>query len=530
MDKWIKNNTAAKLIALAVSMLLWAMVHMENGAPAPPTTSFDTKTVEVNIQTYGFDDTDYALTGISANQVTLQVKGRKIDITTIFADEYRVKLDLSSVKSPGTQTLPLTYALPRGVELVSMDPAVVTVTVEERQSQTVPVAIGTKGELAENYRLSGSLKADPGNVQVTLPESELARLSQVKGTVDLDGAKDSFTEERVKLTAFDKDGNAMEDAVITPAAVSVEIPVEAGFVKVPLEIEYTGRLPDGLVLSEVKPRIEEVTLFGSGDVLKGIKTYNGAVINLGDVTEAGTTVLSTDLTPPPGFERIEPGLLEVEVTAVANSERTLEDIPVSLINVPEGLEAVMMEPSNSLMSMALRGAPELLNSLEPADVELTADAAGLDPGVHEIPLEITLPRFVTRVQGGSLRIKVQLNEPDKQPDQPAVTQPVSPPPPDNETTPPPEPQEEPDPQPDQGSGGTGSGNGSSSGGNTNNGSNGSNNNGSTTPGNGSGTDSGNGEDTSNDQTPENGNTDTPPAEEEEGNNQPPSGSGDPPPE
>lgn len=77
MDKWIKNNTASKLIALAVSILLWAMVHMDSGTPAPPTTFYDTKIIEgVKIQTYGFDDGEYALTGIDQDRVNLEVRGR----------------------------------------------------------------------------------------------------------------------------------------------------------------------------------------------------------------------------------------------------------------------------------------------------------------------------------------------------------------------------------------------------------------------------------------------------------------------
>ncbi|MBO2946177.1 hypothetical protein JJQ72_19555 [Paenibacillus sp. F411] len=445
MDKWIKNNTAAKLIALAVSMLLWVMVHIENGVPAPPTTSFDTKTVQVNIQTFGFDDTAYALTGISADQVSLRVKGRRTDITTIFADEYKVKLDLSGIKSPGTQTLPLTHSLPNGVELVSMDPSVVTVTVEERQSETVPAAVGTSGELAEGYRLSGPIEVNPKNVQVTMPESELARLSQVKGTVELDGAKESFEENRVKLTAYDQEGNEMTDAVINPPAIAVQVPVEAGFVKVPLEVQYTGSLPEGLVLSEADPRITEVTLYGEPEQIESIKSYNGALIDLSELTEAGTTVLSADLTPPPGFERIEPGSMEVEMTVVAVSERMMDDIPISITNVPSGLKAVMVEPGRSFLSMTLKGAPARLDELQVQDIILSADASGLDAGIHEIPLEVTLPRFVSRVNNSRIVITVELREPAE----PATGEPSEPPgspgSSDNDGREPvPEPEEEPD--------------------------------------------------------------------------------------
>ena len=91
---------------------------------------YDTKVIEgVEIQTYGFDDSEYALTGIDKDRVNLEVRGKKSNIS-LLTDDYKVKLDLSNVKEPGTHTLPLTPSIPSGVEMVSMEPSVVTVTVE----------------------------------------------------------------------------------------------------------------------------------------------------------------------------------------------------------------------------------------------------------------------------------------------------------------------------------------------------------------------------------------------------------------
>lgn len=330
MDKWIKNNTASKLIALAVSILLWAMVHMDSGTPAPPTTFYDTKIIEgVKIQTYGFDDGEYVLTGIDQDRVNLEVRGKKSNIS-LLTDEYKVKLDLSNVKEPGTHTLPLTYSIPSGVEMVSMEPSVVTVTVEPRVSKSVTVSIGTKGEPAKDYRAGTPVLIDPRQVTVTLPESSMANLGQVKGNVELDGAKEKITEKRVKLTAYDKEGAEMEDAVIEPATVAAEVPIEPAFVTLPLELQYTGRLPEGFVLSKVEQKVKEVKLFGSKEVLAGAETYIEAAINLGEVRNSGTTVLTADLTPPEGFEKIEPSSVTVEVTAVSHGEREITGIPITL--------------------------------------------------------------------------------------------------------------------------------------------------------------------------------------------------------
>lgn len=447
MDKWFKNNTALKLMALAISMLLWIMVHIDSGTAVPATTFYDTRVIEgVGILTNGFDDSEFALTGIDKDRVNLKVRGKRSNIM-LFTDDYKVKLDLSSIKKPGTYTLPLSYALPAGVELVSMDPSMVTVTLEERITNSFVVNIGTKGEPAKDYRAGEPVIIEPGSVNVTLPESELATLAQVRGTVDLDGANENIVDKKVKLVAYNKEGKVMEDAIIEPSSVAVEVPVEAMFVTVPLEMEYTGRLPEDLVLSKVNPKVKEVKLFGSKEALAGAKSYTGVTVNLGNIRNSGTTILTADLTPPEGFEKIEPSSVQVEVTAVSHGERVINGIPVVLKGVPSGMEATITEPENQTMSMTLTGAPDLLDSLQPTDIELIANVAGLKAGVHEIPLQVTLPNLINRVDQKQLVVKVELKEIDK----PATTEPTKP---DEETgkEKPDEPQDKPEPGTDNSSG------------------------------------------------------------------------------
>lgn len=413
MDKWIKNNTVSKLIALAVSILLWAIVHMDSGAPPPPTAFYETRVIKgIEIQMYGFDDSEYALTGIDKDRVNLEVRGKKSNIA-LLTDEYKVKLDLSNVKEPGTHTLPLTYSIPSGVEMISMEPTHVTVTVEPRVSKSVTVSIGTKGVPAKDYRAGTPVLIDSRQVTVTLPESSMAQLGQVKGLVDLDGAKEKVIDKRVKLVAYDKAGNELKDAVIEPGTVAAEVPIEPAFVILPLELQYTGRMPEGFVLSKVDPKVKEVKLFGSKEALTGAKSYVEAMIDLGKISDTGTTVLTADLTPPPGFEKIEPGSVDVEVTAVSHGERVITGIPITLTGVASGLNAVITEPKEQTISLTLTGAPDLLNSLEPADIGVTANAAGLKAGVHEIPLQITLPNFISRVNSNRLVIKVELKDDSK---------------------------------------------------------------------------------------------------------------------
>ncbi|MFD1903855.1 CdaR family protein [Paenibacillus rhizoplanae] len=80
------------------------------------------------------------------------------------------------------------------------------------------------GEPAAGYEV-GSPVIDPVSVEVTLPASDLGRVAKVQGKVELEGQNETFSEKRLKLFALDSKGNELEDAVIEPSTVAVEVPV-----------------------------------------------------------------------------------------------------------------------------------------------------------------------------------------------------------------------------------------------------------------------------------------------------------------
>lgn len=268
MDKWMKNNTVVKILALAVSMLLWGMVHLDDVTQTPSAT-IDTKIIDnIKIQPFGLDESKYILTAMDTDNVRLEVRGKRTDITSIFFDEYKVKLDLSNV-GPGTVTLPLIAEHPSGVTVASMQPSMVTVIIEERHSNSYPVTIVAKGTAAEGYQL-GDIVIEPSSVQVTLPESDLKNVSKVQGTIDLDGATEDVVEKRVKISAYNENGELIEGAVLEPATVSVRVPVIPPSTRVPIELQYKGTLPNGLVLSGAVLDVEEVVLSGPREALLGV--------------------------------------------------------------------------------------------------------------------------------------------------------------------------------------------------------------------------------------------------------------------
>lgn len=408
MERWIKNNTVVKILAIAVSILLWGMVHIEDVTPTP-TTAMDTTIIEnVKIQPSGLDDTSYELSSVDIDRVRMEVKGKRSAITSIFNEDYKVILDLHDVKE-GTYTVPLSSELPSGVELVSMEPSKVTITIEKRTDATFPVTIVTTGSQSDGYVI-GETTIEPSTVQVTLPDSELLSVVKVQGTIDLDGGKETIREKKVKLIALDIKGQEVKNAIIEPSVVSVQVPILSSFKTVPLDVQYTGSLPEGFVLSSAVSNIKEVKLFGPKEALAAIEAYNVATVDLSQIDKAGNFTLKANLDLPSGIEKIEPTIVEVEVEVVSVDQITIDNIPIEIEGTSEHLQAAILKPSDKAISLTLKGAYSLLKDLHAKDIKVVANVANLKAGVQEVTLDVTLPKFTSYASEKVMKATIEVKD------------------------------------------------------------------------------------------------------------------------
>lgn len=417
MEKWFNNNTVAKILALAVSILLWAMVHLDSGTTAPSlTTTYGTRTIDnVKIQTIGLDDSRYELTGMNTDRVRIQVKGQRSALTSFFGDDYNVSVDLSHM-GEGTETLPLMKPdVPFGVEVVSMEPSMVTVTVEQKQTKAFNVKITPTGEAAEGMQIGAGV-ADPATANVTLPTSRMETVASVQGFVDVSKASSNVEDRKVKLKAYDKNGKEVEGAVIEPNTASVVVPISQAYKSLPIKVNYTGELPEGLVLSNVNPSVTEAAVYGTPDYLSKVQGSIQATLDLSKLQAQGTTAVQVPLTKPEGAGRINPESVELQVTVapfgeVQDIRRTMTDIPVTLQGAASAEAASITEPQTRSLNIEVSGPENLVNNLTNDDIMLVADVTGLQPGDHSIPVQITLPRYITRPEGSQeLMVTVNVQE------------------------------------------------------------------------------------------------------------------------
>jgi len=408
VDRWLNNPTIAKLVALAVAVLMWAVVHFDpddskanNVAPL-----YDTKVIEgVSVQPFGLDERNYVLAGMEPLKVNLTVKGTKSDLKTAQTKDYRLQVDLRTV-GEGQHTLPLVENLPRGITAVSIAPSSVIVSIEALQTKEFEVEIATKGNPAKGYKVGTPILKPNNRVHVTLPKSQLGDVASVGATIGIDGEKETIKSKSVKLSAFDKDGQPIEGASIDPPVLEVEVPITNPFKTVPLQFKMTGQMPAGLGVASFKPDVEQVTVYGPQEALDKIE-FIEVNVPLDDVRNSGKVTVPLKVVAP--IIEISPPSIDIHIEVLLSTTRTLEGLPIALSGLGEGLLATIIDPATGKADITIRGAPQVLDRLSPGDVDVIADLSGRGPGTYTIPLIVSLERFMEQA-GGTKTITVEIKD------------------------------------------------------------------------------------------------------------------------
>ncbi|WP_156922333.1 YbbR-like domain-containing protein [Cohnella thermotolerans] len=416
MDKWLSHPTAMKLIALVLGIILWAVVHFDDTQPSATVPStLETKTINsLRVQAYGLNERSYVLESVEPQSVKLVVRGTRSDLLKASTDDYSVRVDLSTV-TEGEHTLKLQAELPRGVDLVSMTPDSVKVTVEELQTKEFEVEIATKGTPAQGYKAGIPVLRPSNRVHVTLPSGELAKVERVGGTVSVEGASKTIKSKSVRLAAYDADGNVIEGAVLDPAVLEVDVPITNPYKTVPLQFKLLGHMPAGLSIAYFKPDAEKVTIYGPQDVLDKIE-FVEADLQLNNLTKSGR--VSIKLQGLDSVTEYSPATVNVDIEVVLSQTRSIQGLPVTIEGLGEGLHAKITDPSTEKVDITVQGAPAMLDTLKPGDVDVVADLSGRGPGVYTVPIVVNSPRFIDQV-GGNKTITVEITS-----DQPASASPA----------------------------------------------------------------------------------------------------------
>ena len=239
--RWFSRNVGNLILAFFMAVVVWVAAiiavdpNQESIYPRP-----------VPLELVGQDDSMLQLETIPGNvRITLNAPRSIWTQLTEDPELIRAWIDLSGLGKGEHVVQVKTQVQISPAEVISVDPAEVTVLLEPSKTSEFEVSLSVTGDPSLGYSL-GVPSVDPPQVAVSGPESLVDQVVQIAATLDVNGANTNISRD-AQVQALDDTGSVVRGIVLTPQAVRASQPVNllGGYRNVVVKVETTGELADG---------------------------------------------------------------------------------------------------------------------------------------------------------------------------------------------------------------------------------------------------------------------------------------------
>jgi YbbR domain-containing protein len=393
------------LPTLILSFLLAVAVWISAVSAADPN---DTRQYPeaVKVEVLGLDP-ELSLVGDIPETVIVTVTSPSSIWNTLLAtpDVVKAYLDLSDKKVGDYEVKIKTQVDARPVEVVSVEPAIVSVHLEKSAAVSLSVELMTQGEAATGYDI-GTPTFSESTANITGPESQIAQIDKVIAPINIEGALQTLSQE-VRLRAVNKEGGTIDNISIAPNSVTVTLPVESlsGYRNLAVKAVVSGQLAAGYRLTNISVLPPTVTVYSADtELVTQLPGYiETAVIS---ITSAKSDIdMGVSLKLPSGITVVGDQTVSVHIgiSPIENSV-TIQNIKVELIGLPAGMQAVI---SPEYVSVIVSGPLNLLNQLTSAQVHVSVDVTGKQVGTYQLTpiVEVTISELrIESILPGTIEI------------------------------------------------------------------------------------------------------------------------------
>lgn len=385
----MKNKFLSILLSFAVAFGLWLYV-INVVSPGSKETFYNIEVVmegESALNSRGLMITD-----ISDTTVDMELSGNRSDLNKLNSSNITLKADLSKIYDEGTITVYYTTNYPGDVAnnaftVESQYPKYITLTVEKKDTNEIPVNIVTTGSVGEGYMVDKeNAVLDYSTITVTGPRSVVEQIAEARIEVDLTDRTESISES-YRFTLSDADGEPVDAKQITVSVEEVRLDmVIQRYKEVPVTytlVEGGGATAD---TAQITLSQETISVAGNEAMLEEINEIALGTINLGEIPEDSTLTFAVNLPESvTNLSEVTEVTVDVAFPGLETKEFTVETIET--LNVPEGLEAQVI---TTKLNVSIRGPKALIAKLSAGDIKLVIDFANAELGTATYKAAVVL--------------------------------------------------------------------------------------------------------------------------------------------
>ncbi|WP_163528054.1 YbbR-like domain-containing protein [Halobacillus ihumii] len=314
MDNLFRNRWFIRIISLLLAVLLWVSINIDDSMDSEDQWLSEGSSdmeimnnIPLDVQ---FDSEQYVVSGLPQD-VVVSVQGPQGATAPVVRQKnFTIYADLTDL-GPGTHEVSLQHTGITSNLTVNIEPKVVEVTIEEKDSEDFNVSVDYINESkVENEYVIGEPKVEPETVTITGAASVIDRVALVQTIVDVGSADESIENLESPVKVYDAQGNEL-NVLSDPSTVEVTVPIKKPEKTVPISVVPRGGAPEGVIVDSITTETKEVVISGPKDVLSEIKSLDEIPVDVTEVTEDQTK--EVDIPLPEGVYSVEPNTVEVDI-------------------------------------------------------------------------------------------------------------------------------------------------------------------------------------------------------------------------
>lgn len=327
-------------------------------------------------------------------RVTIRIRAPQSSLNTLELSNFSAQLDLRGLQ-PGAHDVPVkvTSSNP-SVTILNVEPETVTVVLEPYVTREMPVSVTISEQPPFGYYLPSSTVVTPTVVSVGGAEQVVNQVASATAQLSLGNVTAPVAVRRPVLL-FDLQGDEIRTGLtVDPPSVVISATVtqRPGFRALPVLPNRTGKPADGYRVTSVTVDPPQVVIVGTPAMIDTLPGYlQTTPVSIEGATDTVVERVALEL---PENVSLASGMQSVTVRV---DIKPLEDSitvsrPPVLLGVGEGLTATSTLTS---VEVVVAGPVPQLSTLKPEDVRVILNAVGLEPGVHNIEIEVVVPEGLT---------------------------------------------------------------------------------------------------------------------------------------
>lgn len=374
-----------KLLSFLLAILLWNYVISSNSSITRGKTLTGLSgyiTGQSTLSTYRLALVSEP--GDALDNVTVRLDVAQSQYSQVSADNVQVTLDLSSVRTAGTQQVRLRATTSYG-RVTSIIPESVTLDFETLDSRQIPVNVELAGEEDAKNWYSVS-RTTPTTITVSGAASVVRSIAQARIYTDVTGQTSPYWRAE-PYVLLDGEGNEISQEMLNCSVSSVTTTVDVYPTKelpisTAIENVVTGRVADGYTITDISIQPDSITVAANQSLLDGINELQIVPVDVEGQSQSMVARAEISLLSDFRYASAE----QVYVNVTIAEEEVSEWIGNNVITFVGKAENLELEWQKSDIQVRVTGPRSAVEALRENGVPITVDLTGLDAGQHSCSL------------------------------------------------------------------------------------------------------------------------------------------------